>query len=388
MRSTNSSISLIVPTLLILSLFQFGAHTVMASIFGKSDLSGAWKERFQDITKLNEYTKINSKMEIRDVSIKGYNLSNAVFNNAAFNNIEWTDTSSEKISLTNTVFRGNTFNDIEFNNGTFTNVTFEDVEFNRAVFSGTEFHNVKFIRCTFKFRSAIVGLKNSSTLDFDHSTFENANFSESQANISFRNSKLNDVELTDLIFPSSIIFENSKLEDIDLDRSKLTKLAMDNVTGGGRESGFNGGSIADVEIRNTTMTFGMNSGKLGKITFINSNIDAGFNRSNIKELRIINCKDMKSLDLYQTTVESLQIANCPINKFDPIEAIVQNFSIEKSSIINSKFKKIKVENFNLTDVTLDGLLDFSNAQVEHLATKNVTKLPSLNLNLTGSNMKF
>ena len=49
---------------------------------------------------------------------------------------------------------------------------------------------------------------------------------------------------------------------------------------------------------------------------------------------------------------------------------------------------MKVKNFTLTDVSFDKNNDFSGAQVENLTTKNVTKLPGLNLNLTGSNVKF
>ena len=97
---------------------------------------------------------------------------------------------------------------------------------------------------------------------------------------------------------------------------------------------------------------------------------------------------MLGFGLYQAKIETLQISNCPINNIQPIEATIQNFSINKASIENSKFKKMKVVNFTLNDVSLDGQLDFSNAHVEHLITKNITKGSGLNLNLAGSNVKF
>ena len=63
-------------TLLTLSLL-LGAPIAMASIFGKSELSGVWKERFQDINKLNEYTQKGLKAEISDTIIKfNYTVNN------------------------------------------------------------------------------------------------------------------------------------------------------------------------------------------------------------------------------------------------------------------------------------------------------------------------
>ena len=157
---------------------------------------------------------------------------------------------------------------------------------------------------------------------------------------------------------------------------------------GGGHSGFNGGRIAEVEVRNSEMGFSLNEGILGKITFVNSTIEGGFVSSNIKELIITNCKGMKGLGLYEAKIDTMQISNCPINDIDLVDAIIQNLSIDKSSIVKSEFRKMKVKNLTLTNVTLDQKIDFTGAQVENLITKNVTKLPGLNLTLTGSNVKF
>lgn len=363
-----------------------GAPPVMASIFGKSELSGAWKERFQDTNKLNEYTKKGIKVEINDAIIKEYRFNDANFNNASFKNVEWSNTVTKNLTFTNTVIQSNSFENVEFTDAIFNNVTFEDSEFFNTSFYMSQMTGVKFIRCTFKNKSDFSTLKNSN-IEFDHSTFEETSFGYSQANFAFHNSILTDVRFVSLAFPSSITFENSKLQDVALDRAKISKLTMDNTTGGGR-SGFNGGSIAEVEVKNSAMGFTLSEGNLGKVTFVNSEINVNFASSNIKEIQITNCKKMSDFVLYKSKVDSLQISNCPIDDFHPVEAIIKNFNIDHASIVNSKFKKMKVENFTLSDVSLDGPLDFSNAQVEHLITKNITKLPGLNLNLTGSNVKF
>ena len=97
---------------------------------------------------------------------------------------------------------------------------------------------------------------------------------------------------------------------------------------------------------------------------------------------------MGHLILSEANIDNLQVSNCPINDMRTNGSIIHYINIEKSSIASSKFKRLKVKNFTLTDVTLDQNIDFTNAQVENLTTKNVTKLPSLNLILTGSNVKF
>ena len=151
-----------------------------------------------------------------------------------FINVEWVDTVTKKLTFTNTVFKSNSFENVEFTDAIFTNVTFEDSEFFNTSFYLSQMTGVKFIRCTFTNTSDFSTVKNAN-IDFDHSAFDHTSFAETQGNLSFRNSTLNNVRLIDLAFPSSLIFENSKLEDIALDRSKITKLTMDNVTGGGAQ---------------------------------------------------------------------------------------------------------------------------------------------------------
>ena len=364
--------------------FSIGALVSMTNIFGKSELSSLWKERFLDSQKMNAYTLKGLKAEISDAVIKDYMLKDLIFNNASFRNVEWTDTTSEKLTFTNTIFRSNTFNNVDIEAATFTNVTFEDSEFNNIKFSRSNLVGVKFIRCKFKFNSSFLNLKNS-TVDFEYSTLENMDFARSNATLTFRDSTLNDVELTDLVFPSSLTFESSKLKDIDMSRSKLAKLVMENVSGA---LASNASTVAEVEVRNSTVGIGLNQGSLGRATFVNSQIDAEFQRSKVKEIHINNCKGMEEFSLYKSTVDSLNISSCTITKFEPLEAIIQNITIEKSSIVNSDFGDMKAKYFSLTDVTLDQKIDFTGAHVEHLTTKNVTKLPNLNLTLTNSNVKF
>lgn len=367
----------------------------MASIFGKSELSTPWKERFQDVNKLNEYSKKGLKAELSDVIIKGYDITGAEFNNITFRDVEWNNTSIEGMVITNARFIGNTFNEAFFNEAKLSNVTFEDSEFNGVYFHEAQMSGVKFIHCKFTTLSEadFMYLKDSN-IEFEYTTFEAAemgppkiSFYQSNANLTFRNSTLTKVQLITLIFPSSLTFENSKLEGVALDRSKLTKLVMDNAKGS-NGNGFNGGSVVETEVRNSEVQLGLQEGELGKVTFVNSKIISNFGSSTIKELHVINCTAMEHLRFYESQIDTLEISNCPVNELDTSKSIIRNFRIDKTSIVNSEFKKMNVKNFTLTDVSLDQKIDFTGAHVEHLITKNITKLPGLNLILTNTNVKF
>lgn len=366
--------------------YILGAPSAMATFFGKSELSGVWKERFQDVSKLNEYTGKGFKSEISDVVIKDYKLDGAIFNNVSFSDVEWTGALTTKAVFTNSVFRNNIFKGVEFTDAKFTNVTFEDSEFYGSSFYLSQLSGAKFIHCKFLNDSDFVQLKDS-TINFDFTTLETVSFADSKAILAFRNSSLSKVRLIDLALPSSLTFENSKLEDVDWSRSNLTKLVMEKVTGGG-DSGTNGGSFAEVEIRDNDMSFGLQEASIGKLTIINSRVRNNFRNSEIKTFTVLNCKRIDDMGLYQSKIETLTISNCPINNLRPIESTIQSFSIEKSSIANSKFEGMNAKFFTLTDVTLDQNIDFSGAQVEHLNTKNVTKGAGLILKLDGSNVKF
>lgn len=379
-----------------LSLFALAlcmASNAMASFFGKSELSGVWKERFQDVNKLNEYTQKGFKVELSDYQIKGYKLTGAVMNNASFEGVEWDHSSLKSMTLTNARFLSNTFTQTHFSASKLTNVVFENSEFDGVSFYEAQLSGVKFIHCKFKnhAKANFMYLKDSN-IEFENTIFESDNsgpptvtFAESTANLTFRNSELTNIEMTDLILPSSLTFENSKLDNVDWSRSNLTKLILEKTVGG---AGGDGGGVAEIEVRDSSVGFTLTSANLGKLSFVNSMVNVNFVRSTIKGISMVNCTGMEDFTISGAKIDSLQISNCPVNELVANGTSIQNFNIERSLITNNKCKRMKVKYFTLTDVTLDQSINFSDVQVENLNTKNITKSPGLNLNLTGSNVKF
>lgn len=342
---------------------------------GKSELSGAWKERFQDVGKLKAYTEQGIKVDVSDAAIGNFDLTGAVFDGAVFRDNAWHGTTGAKMAFSNATFRSNTFENVDFKDSVFSNVTFEDSEFYATAFSQSRLNGVKFVRCKFH-TSAFKGTyqhPDDSAVVFDNSTLERVDFFGSHANFSFDHSTLTKLHLQQFIIPSSLAFDDSRVE---------------------------------------------------------TPISAGSDGPTIKALKLSNCKNRTILDLYKAQIDTLQISNCPAIVVDANNANIQSFSIAHSSIGASKFKrmkvvnftladqssvdyvdfeemnavnftiygqsaikdssfnKMKVENFALTDVQFGGKLNFAGAQVDHVATKNISKWQGLRLDLAGSNFTF
>ena len=62
--------------------------------------------------------------------------------------------------------------------------------------------------------------------------------------------------------------------------------------------------------------------------------------------------------------------------------------IKDSQLSDNDFEELRAKTVILERVTLKNKIDFTNAHVDQLTIKNVTKLPGLNLTTTGSNVKF
>lgn len=193
------SLSNIFLILALLGLFTFGATHAMSLLEGKLPLTGAWKERFKDVQKFNDYAK-SHRVELSGHNIENGNIDGAILTNAKFENNNWKEVSIKKATITKTLFRQGIIENVDFSNSILTDVVFEDVKLRGLRFFHATLHNVKFIRCTFN--GINIDQTKNSNIEVNDSKAISTSFSEGQLIAVFRNSKLFDgVELTDLIPP-------------------------------------------------------------------------------------------------------------------------------------------------------------------------------------------
>ena len=201
-----------------------GATNAMSILNGKLPLTGAWNERFQDVNKLNAYARTQS-VALSDVAIENKNIDGVVLNGGKFQSTNWKDIKATRANLTKVVFSQGILEDIDFSHSTLTDVVFEDVKLRGIRFFHATLNNVRFVRCTFN--GVNVDQTKNSRIEVIDSKAISTSFSEGQLIAVFRNSKLfEEVELTDLLPPSSLTFEGSELEDVNMERSNLKQLVV------------------------------------------------------------------------------------------------------------------------------------------------------------------
>ena len=366
------------------ALLLIGAPFAMSILDEKPELTGAWKERFQDVNKLNEYAKTQS-VALSKVTIAQKDIDGAILNGGRFENTDWKEVSVKKATLTKTVFSKGILENVDFSNSTLTDVVFEDVTLWGARFFHTTLNNVRFVRCTFN--GVNVDKTQASRIEVVNSRVVSTSFSEGQLAAVFRNSKLEkETELTDLIAPSSLTFEKSELDEVLMERSKLKELVINDSK---FDVIFDVGSADTISIRNSVVDTSFSETIIGKLSVADSVITKMmFNGAKVNSMSFENCRRLQGIGMYQATIGTLDITRCPLNDFDIPETNITTLRIKDSSITESKFESVKAKIVILENVSLDGNLDFTGAHIGELKTKNVTKQPALNLITTGSNVKF
>lgn len=355
----------------------------MSSIFGKSVLLPEWVERFREVAKLNSYAKVNS-VRLNDVVIDGYDLSGVQLSGAKFENTEWKNVTFKSGEFTKTQFLHSNFEEVVFENVLFKDTVFEGVTFDASTFFNAEFQNVRFVRCQFK-NTGLDSLK-ASTIIIDDSTLEDVSFYRSAVIATVRGSKLKDVNMRSLISPSSLTFEKSELKEIKFSRSRLDSFSLLQVTG--EKCGFEGGHVAKVEIVDSAIGFGMSEVEIGKARIHASKIRSRFSNSKIGEMKVSDCREVTDFGFYGSIIGSLEIERCNLTNFRLPNAVIENLRITDSALSENDFEELKAKVVTLEKVILSGKVDFSKAHVEQIVTKDITKLPGLNLITTGSNVKI
>ena len=112
----------------------------------------------------------------------------------------------------------------------------------------------------------------------------------------------------------------------------------------------------------------------------------GIVRTSVKDLLIIN--SIGEVAAIKATIGKIKILNSPKFLIDVDEATAESFYISGSTIQTGLFEKFKAKKLEFENVTLDGKMNFKNAQVDQFINKNTTQTANTVIDLTGSNIKF
>ena len=364
--------------ILILSLGVYGFMGI------KTEITGAWLERFNDVETFNNYAS-EHKVKLSDAIIKNKVTKGVILTGATFSNTEWEKVDFSNSHITDSVFEDSDFTEVDFDHATMTNVTFKNSKFVGTDFDKSRLVNVKFINSDF--RSSDFFKITQSKIEFQDTNFERVTFDKAQATFSFSGSKFINTDFTSLNAPSSLSFTKSEL-DVDFSRSRIDKLDITdsklNEPGGGDLSikelilkDLKGDriSIADSYIQRATVE------NTDLVSF-----GLGLVDTKIDDLLVINSKDR--VVLMGAKVGKVRILNSNLRTFHASEATADSIYISNTTIKEGKFEKLKAKKLEFENVTLDGEMNFKNAQVDQFINKNTTQTPKAVIDLSGSNIKF
>ena len=350
----------------------------------KTEITGAWLERFNDVETFNNYAS-EHKVKLSDAIIKNKVTKGVILTGATFSNTEWEKVDFSNSHITDSVFEDSDFTEVDFDHATMTNVTFKNSKFVGTDFDKSRLVNVKFINSDF--RSSDFFKITQSKIEFQDTNFERVTFDKAQATFSFSGSKFINTDFTSLNAPSSLSFTKSEL-DVDFSRSRIDKLDITdsklNEPGGGDLSikelilkDLKGDriSIADSYIQRATVE------NTDLVSF-----GLGLVDTKIDDLLVINSKDR--VVLMGAKVGKVRILNSNLRTFHASEATADSIYISNTTIKEGKFEKLKAKKLEFENVTLDGEMNFKNAQVDQFINKNTTQTPKAVIDLSGSNIKF
>lgn len=351
----------------------------------KLSLSGAWKERFQDVNKLNEYAKTHP-IELSNIKIENEMIDGAVINGGLFKATDWKKVSARKSNLTKVVFRNGLLENVDFNDSTLTDVVFEDVTLRGVRFVRTVLNNVRFIHCTLN--GVNIDQTKESRIEISRSRVINTSLSDGQLIAVFTNSILTrKTSLTDLKQPSSLTFEKSELDEVDMDRSKLKELTI--TESKIHASSLKTGSSDSVVINNSEVDISFSESIIGTLSVDNSKFDRlMLNNINTPRITLSNCGQIQFLGMSEGNVGDFHVEKSIIQEFNPLKSKIGTLHIKDSIIFKGAFEKVTIKSLILENVTLDGQQNFTGAHVDELKSNNVTKRPGLKLITDGSNVHF
>lgn len=362
-----------------------GEMAIMSQFTG--DFQNCYSKLFENVEELNKFSKSN-EIELKNVSVKDFDLNGATFYKAKFSNVKWEYINLEDSLFVDVIFENCHFDNVSFNGSKFLNVSFINSEISSSKLNRCYWKNGQFIKSNIK-NSGMVKWQGDA-VDFDGGTIIDSPLAQGNLRFSFKGVHMDGVRLTmtEGLFP--LILEDSFLSKVDFGKSQFTEVVLRNVKQGSRGVRFNDVVAKTFSLEGVDMPEGLgfafakadslriNESKIGNI---------GFGGSMIAKVYIRN-SEIDYLSVNDASMPHLDISNCQLNDLGLWEGSIDEFIVHNSSIVNIVGEAFKGNIAVWHNVTLDGKVDLRNAQVRDFRPTFLKHGPNLELITTGSNLRF
>jgi uncharacterized protein YjbI with pentapeptide repeats len=365
-------------------IFLINGGTKAMSIFS-SEFQSKHKELFHDVEKLNAYTRTH-KVELTGENIREIKINKAEFHGATFKKVKW-----EGVTL---------------ENGIFNNVIFEDCEFTSSNFNGAKFVDCVFKECKIydtKINRAVVkngqfndcDIKNSGMVKWtgDEVSFNGGKILDTplaQGNIkfTFHNTDLDGVRVMMTEGNHSLLIEGGLLSEVDFSKSHFSTVTLRRVKQGEGGVYFNGVTAESINFEDVDMLEGTGIGDatVGMVRIVGGQMyGPAFKNANIAKTYIRNAYVTR---FALGNMGQVYADNSTLHRSGFFKGGIDELSVTNSTIDEIVGKNFKADIVLWDNVTLDGKIDLTNAQVKDFRPTRLKRGPRLNLITTGSNMKF
>ncbi len=365
--------------------FLINGGTRNMSIFG-NEFQNKYKELFKDVEKLNAYTRTH-KVELTGENIKDINLTKAEFHGATFKNVKW-----EEVTIENSIFNNVVFEDCEFINSNFNAAKLID-----CVFKNCRIHFTKMNRAVFK-NGQYIGcdIKNSGMVKWtgDEITFNGSKILDTplaQGNIKFTflDTDLDGVRVMMTEGNHPLLIEGGLLSEVDFSKSHFSTVTLRRVKQGEGGVKFNSITAKDILLDDVDLDgIGFMQATANTALIRDSHILAiGFSGGGVGEIHFSN-STVRYFDIAESMMPHVEFTKCKLYEPMLYGGLILELAIRESTITDMKGKNFKADIVVWDNVTLDGKIDLTNAQVKDFRPTRLKRGPKLNLITTGSNMRF
>ncbi len=373
------------PLLILIILLAIGVFSVMNTF--SNDFQKRWDDLSKNVKLLNEYTATHPNIELKGVNIEGLNLDGAIFNGGTFDADNWEHVSAKGSKYRKVKFKNCKFTNSRFWNAEFIDVQFESCEFVSTQFLKSKFLNVKIVNCK-GIEAEFDELSGSELLVENTVLNDRSSFTDSKIPLVFRNTTLSGVNMMGLSGNQPLTIEGGILDEVDFYKSHFSTVTLRRVKQGEGGVYFNGVMAESITFEEVDMLGGTGIGDatVGIVRIVGGKIyGPAFEDANIAKTYI---QDAYVFRFAPGNMGQVIVNNSTLHDSGLFKAVIEEFSVTSSTINEVYGKNFKANLVVWDNVTLDGKIDLTNAQVKDFRPTRLKRGPKLNLITTGSNMRF
>ena len=302
--------------------------------------------------------------------------------------MKWEATRGQKSKFTKTVFRDCEFISSNFDESIFADVEFVDCKFQDSTLSGSTMTGVRFVNCTME-ETKLTGI-DGTELVIDGGEYKvRTSFSFSGLPLKIKNANFYGVNFMGMVDSCPLSIEGGLLSEVDFSKSHFSTVTLRRVRQGEGGVKFNSITAKDILLDDVDLDgIGFMQATANTALIRDSHILAiGFSGGGVGEIHFSN-STVRYFDIAESMMPHVEFTKCKLYEPMLYGGLILELAIRESTITDMKGKNFKADIVNWDNVTLDGKIDLTNAQVKDFRPTRLKRGPKLNLMTTGSNIRF